>query len=89
MNEINLDIKNFYEKFYKKPVETNTMSYYYIDIETDAGKSIIYVAFKKGVLKHLTKEDLSKFEDEDLIYLFEGYRTEAEMLKMIKMKAFL
>lgn len=100
MKELNPTIKSFYEKKYNTPVKTQSNSYYYVEVENN---SVIFLVFKGELIKKLMEkgkpnwnfagldiEFFKKFDDEENVYLFnQGAHTEDEMLRLIKMKAFL
>lgn len=94
MKELNPKIKDFYASMHNTEVKTESDNYYYVD--ASGGSGVIFVAFSLSSLKYLAKFarpgqlDLSRFKEDEIICFFDkGYYSEEEMLKVIKMKAFL
>src|SRR5574338_845256 len=101
MKELNQKIKEFYEQKYRTSVKTQSNSYYYVDI--DDGHSMVFLAFRGNIIKTMVKnaktnwnfaelvpEDFDRFLDEEIVYFFnKGAHTEEEMLRIIKLKAFI
>lgn len=86
---IHPEIKKFWEDYYNKSVLKNEEPlYYFIEVDT---KSIIILAASLKTAKHIFmyKTDLNKFKDNELIYFLFGFYNEEEVLRRIKLKAFL
>jgi len=85
------EVKEFWEHHYKKDIIENiSPRYYYISpLGNKNGIIILAMSFKVAEVINNDNTDLSKFDTNKLVYLWEGLHTENEMLKRIKLINFL
>jgi len=85
------EIRKFWEDHYKKDILENVNPKYYYLFPLGGMNGVIIIAMPLEVAKIVNNDnsDLSKFSKDELVYFWKGLYTEIEMLKLIKLKAFL
>lgn len=88
---MNVEIKQYWENHYKKEIfeNVNPKYYYIFPLGNKNGVIILAMSLKVAEAVNNDNTDLSRFDSDELIYLWDGVHNENEILKRIKLVIFL